>query len=157
MAQPTEPLEEFGIKLLTTINEAWSWIGLVASSIVAINDFGGVIALSADGDYWRIDPDIPRCERIAGDEIEFERIWHDEEFQFDWQMLPLVRIAAATAGPLTADRCYCLKVPSVLGGSYAADNIATNSRLELIGFAGDLAHQIKDMPDGTQVKLVVVK
>jgi hypothetical protein len=32
----------------------------------------------------------------------------------------------------------------------------TMSRAELISFAGDLAEQIKDVPDGGQIKLKIV-
>ena len=44
----------------------------------------------------------------------------------------------------------------MLGGSYAADNMGTISRSELISFSGDLAEQIRDVPDGSHIKLKFV-
>jgi len=67
----------------------------------------------------------------------------------------LVDLAAAKLGPVPDDRCYCLKVPAVLGGQYEVSNFGTNSRNELISFSGDLAQQIKDLPDGAQVSLTL--
>jgi hypothetical protein len=74
----------------------------------------------------------------------------------DWEMARLVEQARQKLGPLAAGRCYCLKVPAVLGGSYAADNMGTISRSELISFSGDLAEQIRDVPDGSHIKIKFV-
>jgi hypothetical protein len=40
----------------------------------------------------------------------------------------------------------------VLGGKYDVANFGTISRRELVAFAGDIAEQIKDVPDGAKVK-----
>jgi hypothetical protein len=48
-----------------------------------------------------------------------------------------VRLAESTLGPLSAGRKYCLKIPSVLGGRYRRDNLATVPLSELIRFAGE--------------------
>jgi hypothetical protein len=38
-----------------------------------------------------------------------------------------------------------------LGGAYDSDNLGTLTLKELIAFSGDVAKQIKDLPDGAQV------
>jgi hypothetical protein len=67
----------------------------------------------------------------------------------------LVSLATSELGAPTEGRCFCLKIPAVLGGKYELENLATISILELISFAGDLASQIKDLPVGTNVRLTV--
>jgi hypothetical protein len=44
----------------------------------------------------------------------------------------------------------------VLGGEYIISNIKTAPLIELIRFSGDLANQIKDLPDGAQIQLKVI-
>ncbi len=123
--------------------------------ITAANAFGNVIVYSANGTYWRISPEDLSCKVVARTASDFESLRSDDAFQRDWKMARLVEIAAAKLGPLADDRCYCLKIPAVLGGQYDIGNFGTNSRNELIAFSGDLARQVKDLPDGTKVKLVI--
>ncbi|WP_208728728.1 hypothetical protein [Leptospira selangorensis] len=52
-------------------------------------------------------------------------------------------------------RKYCLKVPGTLGGEYKLSNISVISFIELIQFSGDVALQIKDLPDGSKVQLKI--
>lgn len=67
----------------------------------------------------------------------------------------LVSLAKDKLGPLSEGRKYCLKIPGVLGGSYGGDNLATLPLVELIGFSGYVARQIKDTPDGTPFKFKI--
>ena len=67
-------------------------------------------------------------------------------------MRPIVEAAYEKLGDPGNERCYCLKIPAILGGLYETDNIGTVQIVELISFAGDLAEQIDDLPDGAQVE-----
>jgi len=68
----------------------------------------------------------------------------------------LVGIATAALGAPSAERCFCLKTPGLLGGEYAITNVGLITIAELIAFSGDVASQIRDLPDGTKVKFKVV-
>lgn len=145
------------LAMLNTIRDAWGWTGLEPAAVIASNDFGNVVVKAADGAYWRICPEALTCELIAQDDSEFGTVWASSDFQRDWQMTRLVEIASATLEQIDAERCYCLKVPSVLGGAYDTKNLGTISRLELLSFSGDVAHQIVDLPDGATVQFRIVK
>jgi hypothetical protein len=54
-------------------------------------------------------------------------------------------------GPLSEGRCYCLKWPAIIGGSYESNNLGTISLDELISFSGHMAEQTKICQ--TEVKL----
>jgi len=71
-------------------------------------------------------------------------------------MHELVKEAEKHLGTLTEGRKYCLVTPGILGGAYDISNIKTASLIELIRFSGDLANQIKNLPDGAQIQLKVV-
>ena len=93
---------------------------------------------------------------IARDSRELEDLFQDEEFLEDWTMHPLVAQAYAKLGALPRDRCYCLKIPDVLGGGYSVENMGTINRAEVLLVSGELAEQIKDMPDGIKVRISIV-
>ena len=105
--------------------------------------------------FWRICPEELSCDRIAASADEYAELLRDEEFDVDWRMEALVDTAAEKLGPLAEGRCYCLKLPAVLGGAYDAANLGTNSLFELISFSGDMAEQIKDVPDGEAVTIKI--
>jgi hypothetical protein len=134
------------------IREAWGWAGLEPAAITASNAFGNILVRAVDGAYWRVCPEELSCKVIARNDAELEALQASEDFQVDWQMTRLVKIAQAVLGQVTDQRCYCLKIPAALGGKYEAANFGTITRRELIAFAGDVAEQIKDTPDGTPVK-----
>jgi hypothetical protein len=139
--------------MLATIRKAWGWSGLEPSELIAINSFGHLIIRDIDGHYWRIIPEEADCRVIAETQHEYNELLKQDEFLIDWEMEAVTDIAQDKFGPTGAGRCYCLKMPAVLGGEYAAENIATVSVDELIAFAGDLARQIKDIPDGAEIEL----
>ena len=92
---------------------------------------------------------------LAQDDAEFNQLFADEEFLEDWHMHVLVKQAKQEIGALADDRKYCLATPGVLGGEYAVSNIRTAPLVEIVSAAGNLARQIKDLPDGTKIKLTV--
>jgi hypothetical protein len=142
--------------MIDTIRKAWGWIGLDAAEVVATNSFGNLIVRATDGAYWRICPEELSCERIAHNADEFKALSSEDEFRMDWKMSRLVELARQKLGPLPDGRCYCLKLPAVIGGSYEATNMGTVSLKELISFSGDMAEQIKDVPDSGQIQIKIV-
>jgi len=71
-------------------------------------------------------------------------------------MKSLVTVAKSKLGLLSDGRKYCLKIPGVLGGKYDESNLATISLVELIRSSGHLANEVRELPDGAQIKLSVV-
>jgi hypothetical protein len=119
------------------------------------NAFGNVIFTDHEGQYWRICPEELSCEVIAVDSAEFSRLQHSDSFLRDWTMQALVDQVSAAIGTPTAGRCYCLKIPAVLGGAYALHNFGTIGRAELISASDHIAEQIKDLPDGAKIRLKI--
>jgi hypothetical protein len=139
--------------LIDTVAKAWSWKGLVAKQIVDQNLFGNPIVADSQGRYWRICPEELSCQEIATSEEGYRQHRADPNFLTDWMMSELCALALETLGPVTEERCYCLKMPAVLGGEYSETNLGTISRDELIAFSGDLARQIEGLPDGAQIQV----
>ena len=72
------------------------------------------------------------------------------------QRLDLLVVARERVGALRPGFKYCLKIPGTLGGEYGGDNLGTISLGELISVSGDIAQQIKDLPDGAKIRLSIV-
>lgn len=145
------------MEMIETIRSAWGWKGIRPAAVVDQNSFGNLIVVDDRGTYWRICPEELSCVPIAHDENEFEKLLSDQEYQRDWHMADLAADAHKSIGATTQGRCYCLKIPAVLGGEYAVANIGTVSITELIACAGDMARQIDGQQDGAKVKLVIGK
>ena len=144
------------MRILDEIARAWGWKGARPRAVIMQNGFGNVIFTDDEGRYWRICPEDLSCDVIAADGEGFERVRKSESFAIDWGMQALVDQASAAIGTPTVGRCYCLKIPSVLGGAYALHNIGTIDRAELIAASGHIAEQIKDLPDGAKIRLKIV-
>jgi len=144
------------MSIIQVIKDAWGWVGIDPVEVVGENDFGNLMIKDSQGRYWRLCPEDVYCEVIAQKREEFDRLSSDQEFLEDWSMKLLVTQAREHFGPLTGDQKYCLVTPGILGGEYAVSNIKTAPLIDLIRFSGDLANQIKDLPDGAQIQLKVV-
>lgn len=143
--------------LTDDIRDSWSWLGVEPASVVRVNKFGNVVFADAKGRHWRVCPEELECKCIAESTQAFERLAKDPDFVTDWEMSSLVAVAEAKFGAQPPERCFCLKIPGVLGGEYDISNIGTISIGELMRFCGDAARQIKDLPPGSQVRLKVVE
>jgi hypothetical protein len=142
--------------LTETVRVAWGWCGVDPVEIVGENDFGNLMVKDCAGRYWRLCPEDLSCTVIARDREELDVLSRDQAFLRDWYMSALVDEAFQRLGALPEGCKYCLKIPGVLGGEYGGDNLATIHLNELIRASGDIAHQIKDLPDGAKVRLKIL-
>jgi len=144
------------MELLEVIQRAWQFTGLVPSAVLDTNAFGNLVVEDASGKVWRICPEELSCEIVAATRADFEQLRRSTDFAENWEMTRLVERARSLLGTPSPGRCYCLKVPAVLGGAYAADNLGTIALFELIDVSGQIAMQIKDLPDGARVEVKIV-
>lgn len=144
------------MNLVDEIRQSWCWIGLDPVEVVGENDFGNLIVKDTEGKYWRLCPEDCSCSVVAANRQELDALSTNQEFLHDWYMHALVELALEKCGPLPEGRKYCLKIPSLLGGEYDGENLASAPLVELVRFSGDVAKQTHDLPDGADVKLKVI-
>jgi hypothetical protein len=138
--------------LLTSIEEGWGWAIGTPTRVIAINSFGNVIVQTSKGQFYRIIPENLEYVFLCDSEDALEKITRESEFAFDWDMKLLRDQAERALGKLSTNECYHLVIPATLGGAYDLTNIKKISIGEWLSFTGDVAYQIKDLPDGTQIK-----
>lgn len=139
--------------MIDKINKHWGWIGFNATEIIRLNDFGNIIFKTELGNYWRICPEELYCIIIAKTTSELDTLFQDSEFIEDWDMENLIEIAEKKLGSLESNQKYYLVMPAIIGGAYSKENIQKISFSELISLSASLAYQMKDIKDGTKIKL----
>jgi len=144
-------------ELTATVERSWGWSGLRPKRVIERNAFGNLLVLDELGRYWRIRPEDLSCAVIADSAADFASLRADPDFMRDWDMSRLKDVALSARGPISGNRAYCLKIASVLGGEYAASNIGDISLPELISASGNLALQIRDLPDGAAINLQITE
>jgi hypothetical protein len=144
------------MSLLDEIRTWWGWIGIDPVEVVGDNDFGNLVIKDADGSYWRLSPEECECKKVAANREELDALSRDQQFLADWYMSRLADEARSRFGELAEGRKYCLKIPGVLGGEYRGENLATAPLVDLVRMSGDVAKQIRDLPDGAKVRFKFV-
>jgi hypothetical protein len=144
------------VSVVAEIKQWWGWVGIDPVEVVAMNAFGNLLIRDTSGKIWRLCPEDLYCRVVAGNDVELGKLLQNADFAEDWEMRALVRRAHDKLGPLTESRRYHLKIPAPLGGAYDADNMSVVPIEDIISFSGHVANQIKDLPDGAQVRFKVV-
>ncbi len=140
--------------MINEINKAWGWIGFEAEKVLLTNDFGNVIFRSVDKKFWRLIPEELTCVVIAENEEQLNSLFLDPEFRLDWEMQSLVEMAKSKLGELEGIKKFYFIKPNVIGGEYDIRNMASINHKTLINISGNMAYQIKDLPDGAEIELV---
>jgi hypothetical protein len=144
------------MNIINEIKESWGWVGINPTEIVAENDFGNLIIKDAGNKFWRLCPEDVYCEVIAESIDDYNQLINDHEFLNDWYMTVMVDEAIEMLGPLKEGYKYYLEIPGALNGDYSGSNIKSAPFVDIIRLSGELGKQIKDLPDGAEVKLKVI-
>ena len=144
------------MNIINEIIESWGWVGVNPTEIVAENEFGNLIIKDADNKFWRLCPEDVYCEVVAESIDDYNELINDNDFLNDWNMTIMVNEAIEMLGELKEGYKYYMVVPGVLNGEYSGTNIQTAPFIDIIRISGNLGKQIKDLPDGAEVKLEVI-
>lgn len=139
--------------ILEAVKTYWGWVGIEPASVIAENEFANLIMKDVDGKFWRLCPEDLYCEVIAENDADYNELVKDIEFNQDWFMEIMVEAGEKKFGPLTEGIKYHMAVPGPLGGEYNSANIRTVAFEKIIKFSGELALEVKDLPDGEKVKI----
>jgi Domain of unknown function (DUF1851) len=136
---------------LKTLAKDWRWlVDLDHQSLLAISPFGDLLLRDDTGEISLLDINLGVLEYAptnGTDPASLFPIAFDDRIARDYRAAGLF---------LQPGKCYGLKIACVTGGSFEIDNIYIASVAEYVSFLGDFHYQIKDIPDGTKVKLKVV-
>jgi hypothetical protein len=116
--------------------------------------FGGQFALHSGG-VFRFNPETAELQWFADSLEEWAgNLLADPDVETGW---PLARAWQQKFGMLKPGMRLVPKIPFVLGGEYAIDNLHPLDACEAMKFYAELAIQIADLPEGASVRLRVVE
>jgi len=81
------------------------------------------------------------------------RILEDYEFLTGY---PLLREWQQKHGPIPADHRLAPRIPFVVGGEYSLANLYLAESIDVMRFRASLALQVRDLPEGTPIKLKIL-
>lgn len=131
-----------------------AYADLAANCLFFAEDiFGGQFCVK-DGKVQVFDSETGSTEHFA-DTIDgwARKILDDYEVATGW---PIANAWQRQNGALSAGKRLMPKIPFVLGGEYTIENLVQLDAVQAMRFRADLALQIRDLPDGAQIKLKIV-
>ncbi len=136
--------------------EEWRWLCPGKLRLIAVDAFADLFFEDSECAVSRLDTTIARFDRIAGSAEEFVRLTESSENRKKW-FCEDVAVALNEQGFDPAKgKCIGYKTPIVFAeGTGHASNVYIADLYEYVWFLGDLHFQMKDVPDGGKVRLVV--
>lgn len=138
-------------------HELWrNEYGVVTKGYVFFaEDLFGVQFGLRDGRIYRFDPETGETEEVASSLDEWAgKILDNYDYETGY---PLAHEWQERNGPLPSGERLLPKIPFVLGGEYKVDNLYALDMVEGMRHRADMWKQIKDLPEGAQVRLKVLK
>ena len=134
----------------------WRWLLGGIPRLLGWSSSGDLFYVDERARACRLDTGSGDMEVIADSRTEFDSLLADGSRIDDLLLLPVVREFESAHGPLPEASCLGFTTLPVLGGSYSVENRYVISIAEHAAFTGDVHRQIRDLPDGTAIRLKVV-
>ena len=141
---------------LEDICSSWQWCLSEQKSVVFVSCAGDMFLVGKDNAINWLDTSIGQIKKIADSLEEFEQLLHDDENVDNWFLATLVAELINKGMILKENEVYSFKKLPALGGEYSVDNLEITDISVHFGLTGNIAEQIKDLPDGTKVNFKVV-
>jgi hypothetical protein len=148
-------IEQSGIDWPAVLT-SWSWLVPARFTLWLVNRFADLFLVLDDGSVHMLDVGDGTLCRVADSRDDFCNKMDEGDNANQWLMIPLVDRMVAAGIALGPGQCYGFKLPPVVGGQYAVENIAAISIADYLGACGCIHEQIQDVPDGGHVILKIV-
>ena len=135
---------------------AWRWLLGGRPRLHSWSAAGDLFYSDERGQVWQLDLGAGDAECVAESSAAFEQSLRDPDTADERLLLPVVREFEQVHGPLGPHRCLSFTTLPVFGGSYGIDNRYALAVVQHAAYTGDIHRQIRDLPDGTAIRLKVV-
>lgn len=142
---------------LGDIFSAWKWRIGDQKALILISKLGDMFLLGADDAVYWLQTDSGDLTKIADNLEHFEQRLTQEEYLDNWFLPKLIKQLHHAGKTLGPNKVYSYKKLPVIGGEYSIDNIDPTDISVHFAFSGQICSQIRDLPDGTKVKLIIKK
>ena len=133
----------------------WAWLLPKSFTLWLMNRFGDLFIVLDDGTVHMLDVEGGTFRKVAESREDFGAKIDDPEIAYNWLMIPLVDELVQHGVRLRKGQCYAYKQLPILGGDYILENVAVIGIPEHFRAYGSIHRQIKDLPDGTEVRIEI--
>jgi len=137
------------------IRECWEWLLKDMPKVLMISKLGDMFLEGRDnGIYW-LDTGIGELNKITDSISEFQQLLKDDEAVDNWFLPELISGLVDSGITLDSDEVYSYKKLPLIGGEYSVENLEPTNISVHFAISGQIAEQVKNLPDGTPVKIVL--
>ncbi len=148
-------IDQEGLDWSNLLSE-WSWLLPTTLTPWIVNRLGDIVVVNEDNTVSFFDIGCGKLKPIADSKDHLSRLLDEDDNANQWLAIPLIDRLVDSGLVLKPQSVYGFKILPILDGSYEVDNFYVASIAEYYPFMGDIHGQIKDVPDGTQVRLKVI-
>jgi hypothetical protein len=138
---------------LKDICSDWEWLVNEQKNVLLVTLFGDLFFIGSSDEVNWLDTGTGSLTRIAENVKHFEDLLEDKENFNDWFMVNFYLDLQKNHQKLKDNEVYSYKKLPILGGDYTTDNIEATDISVHFSVTGQICQQIKDLPDGTEVRL----
>ena len=136
-----------------SVLEPWDWLLPPEFTVWLVNRFGDLFVVLDDDSVHMLDVGGGTFEQVASSRDSFCDLLAIDDNANQWLMIPLIDKLVASGKILGPGSCYGYLQSPVLGGDYTIENTIVIPIHEQYGLNATIHEQIKDVPDGTRVKI----
>ena len=135
----------------------WSELIPADSTPWLLSRFGELFLEQSDRKIGMLQVSGFQYQVVAEDKHDFEDWIADPDKVAEWFLAPLVDNLVSRGKSLSPGQCYSFITPLGLGGQLIEENVMLIPIDEHFRCFGDIFQQIKELPDGSQIKLKIVE
>lgn len=133
----------------------WAWLLPSDLTVWMVNRFGDLIFVPDDGTVQFLDIGAGSVKQLAESREDFFTQVDLGDNADSWLLISLTDRCVAAGLALGPGQCYTFKIAPVFDGKYSIDNIEVGDLVVNYSLLAQIHQQIKNIPDGAQVKLVL--
>ena len=134
----------------------WRWKIGGAARILALSRSGDAFVMQPNGRVAWLDTGAGDLEDVAASGADFEHLLEQPDQAARLLLAPVVEEYVRLHGPFPLGKCLGFTKLPVLGGSYSIENRWLAPAVEHFGLTGQLHWQLKDLTEGTNVRIDIV-
>ena len=150
-------LDDLTVKFSTDsadrLTEDWTWLIGIDKTPIIVSAIGDMFLKDPNGKIYWLDVGQGKFEIVADQHQDFEEKLKNIEQVNEWFMIDLTTALRLSGKGLKDGQLYSYKKLPVIGGDYTVDNFEPTDIEVHFCFAGQIQKQIKDLPDGTKIKV----
>lgn len=134
----------------------WHWLIPIDFSVVCVTKLGDAFLRDPHGSIWCLDVGSAELTLVAANDAQWEALAQDESTRRFWSGHPLVAQLESSGLSPAPGECYTYLTSPILGGTYEPSNFKVVPVQTHFDIWGPIHEKLKDLPDGSQIRFVVV-